>query len=170
MPHRPPRFPVIDGFEFAAAGRSMRGAWPVETFPRLRGLLHDNAGAVECELRGVRDAHGRSRLELQLWATLALTCRNCLGAVAVEVREKATLWLARSQAEIDAQQLAAEGPDSIVGSKDMVVRDLVEDELLLALPYSPRHESCPAQGGASPAEQRKPFAGLRGLMRGRIRH
>lgn len=169
MPH-PPRFPVIDGFEFAAAAGSMRGAWPAESFPRVRELLHDNAGAVEWELRGVRDAHGRSSLELRLSATLALTCRRCLGAVAVTVRENVTLWLARSQAEIDAQPLAAEGPDSIVGSKEMAVRDLVEDELLLALPYAPRHENCPAQGRTAPEEQRKPFAGLRGLLRGRTRH
>ena len=170
MLQQSPRYPLIDGFEFAAAGDSLRGAWPVRTFPRLCELLHDDAGSVEYELRGASDAHGRRSLELRASATLRLTCDRCLEAVDVGLRQEATLWLAGSQAEIDAQPLAAEGPDSIVASKDMAVRDLVEDELLLALPYAPRHEHCAARGEAAAAGGQQPFAGLRGMLRGRIRH
>jgi DUF177 domain-containing protein len=170
MPQLPPRFPLIDGFEFAAAGGSMRGAWPAGAFPRLRDLLHDDAGAVDYELRGARDVQGRSCLELRIAGTLRLTCRRCLEAVTVELCEDATLWLARTQAEIDAQSLATEGTDSIVASDAMAVRDLVEDELLLALPYAPRHENCLARGTKAPGERPTPFAGLRGMLRGGNRH
>lgn len=161
---------MIDGFEFAAAGGSMRGAWPAGAFARLRGLLHDESGTVEYELRGRRDAAGRHWLDLRVSATLRLSCRRCLEALEVPLREEVTLWLAASQAEIDAQPLDAEGPDSIVASKEMTVKDLVEDQLLLALPYAPQHEYCSVQGGAAPGERRKPFAGLRGMLRGRVRH
>jgi len=167
---QPPRFPMIDGFDFAEAGGSMRGTWAAGEFPRLRALLHDDAGSVEYELRGARDALGRHNLDLRVAASLRLTCRRCLEAVGAEVREDARLWLARSQSEIDAQPLTAEGPDGIVGAKDMAVRDLVEDQLLLALPYAPRHENCSAQGRAAPVERQTPFAGLRGMLRGRNRH
>lgn len=167
---QPPRFPIIDGFEFAGAGSSVRGSWPAGEFPRLRELLQDDAGAVEYELRGARDALGRSSLELHVVASLRLRCRRCLETVGVEVREDASLWLARSQSEIDAQPLTAEGPDGVVASKDMAVRDLVEDQLLLALPYAPQHENCSARGKAAPVERQTPFAGLRGMLRGRNRH
>ena len=170
MPQPPPRFPLIDGFQFAAAGGSMRGAWPAGAFPRLRDLLHDEAGTVEYELRGARDVQGRPCLELRVRGTLRLTCRRCLEAVSVALCEDAALWLARTQAEIDAQPLATEGPDGVVASGAMAVRDLVEDELLLALPYAPRHESCPARGTAAPGERQTPFAGLRGMLRGGNRH
>ena len=106
----------------------------------------------------------------QVVARLRLTCRRCLEAVGVELREDVTLWLARSQDELDAQPLTAEGPDGIVAAKDMAVRDLVEDQLLLALPYAPRHEDCSAQGSVAPMERQTPFAGLRGMLRGRNRH
>ena len=165
-----PRFPLIDGFEFAAAGASQQGGWPVGEFPRLRGLLHDESGAVEYELRGSIDVHGRHRLALQLTGTLRLTCRRCLEAVDVPVREQTVLWLARSQAEIDSQPLAAEGDDRVVASREMAVRDMVEDELLLALPYAPRHEDCPAQTGVAPEGRQRPFEGLRGMLRGKQRH
>ena len=167
---QPPRFPMIDGFDFAGAGGSMRGAWAAGEFPRLRTLLHDDTGSVECELHGVCDELGRHSLDLQVLARLRLTCKRCLEAVGVELREEVTLWLARSQSELDAQPLTAEGPDGIVATKDMAVRDLVEDQLLLALPYAPRHDDCAAQGSAAPVGRQTPFAGLRGMLRGRNRH
>lgn len=167
---QPPRFPIIDGFEFAGAGSSLRGVWAAGDFPRLRALLHDETGAVEYELHGVRDAFGRHSLELRVAARLRLTCKRCPESVGVEVREAATLWLARSQSELDAHPLTAEGPDGIVAAKEMAVRDLVEDQLLLALPYAPRHENCSAQRSAAPVERQTPFAGLRGMLRGRNRH
>jgi uncharacterized protein len=49
----------------------------------------------------------------------------------------------------------------------MPVRDLIEDELILALPYAPRHERCSARASQDGAEKALPFAGLRGLMRGK---
>lgn len=167
---QPPRFPFIDGFDFAGAGGSMRGAWSAGEFPRLRELLHDTTGAIEYELRGARDELGRHSLQLHVAAGLRLTCKRCLEAVGVELREDVTLWLARSQGELDAQPLTAEGPDGIVATKEMPVRDLVEDQLLLALPYAPRHEDCSAQGSAAPVMRQTPFAGLRGMLRGRNRH
>lgn len=170
MPLLPPRFPLIDGFEFAAAGGSMRGAWPAGAFPRLRDLLHDDAGVVEYELRGARDVQGRHCLEVRVSGSLRLTCRRCLEAVSVPLCEDATLWLARTQAEIDAQPVATEDTDGVVASSAMAVRDLVEDELLLALPYAPRHEDCLARGTQAPGERQTPFAGLRGMLRGGNRH
>lgn len=170
MPQPPTRFPVIDGFEFAAAGASLHGAWPADVFPRLRGMLYDSQGLVEYDLRGSRDVHGRHGLEMRIRAALRLACRRCLEPVRVTVEEDIRLWLARSQEEIDALPLTAEGPDGIVASKEMAVRDLVEDELLLALPYAPQHENCPADGARPPGARQSPFSGLRGMLRGRHRH
>jgi len=170
MPQQPARFPRIDGFEFAAAERVVRGAWPVSVFPRLRDELHDDTGVVEYEVLGGRDAHGRSCLVLRASATLQLTCRQCLGAVECALRAEATLLLAPSQAQIDAEPLRPDGPEWIVAQKEMAVRDLVEDELLLALPYAPRHENCPARDRDAPETRHTPFAGLRGMLRGKNRH
>lgn len=167
---QPPRFPLIDGLEFAEAGEQLRGAWPVKEFPRLRDVLYDDQGTVAYELRGVRDLLGRPGLALRVTGTLRVACRRCLEAVAVQLNEDSQLWLARTQAELDAQPVAAQGPDGVVASKEMAVRDLVEDELLLALPYAPRHEGCAAHEGAAPGMEQSPFAGLRGLLRGRQRH
>jgi uncharacterized protein len=49
----------------------------------------------------------------------------------------------------------------------MPVRDLVEDELILALPYAPRHDACEARAKAMTGGKVSPFAGLRGMLRGK---
>ena len=167
---QPPRFPLIDGFEFAAAGEQLRGTWLVNDFPRLRDALYDDQGTVTYELRGLRDLQGRPGLALRVTGHLRVACRRCLEAVEVRLDEDSRLWLARTQAEIDALPVAAEGPDGIVAGREMPVRDLVEDEVLLALPYAPRHAECPARDDAATGTRQSPFAGLRGLLRGRQRH
>jgi uncharacterized protein len=67
-------------------------------------------------------------------------------------------------AEIHAEPASAV-PDRVVAGKEMALRELIEDELILAVPYAPRHESCTAAGARESAAKTSPFAGLRSLMR-----
>ena len=160
--------PVIDGFEFATAGATQEGKLPLAGFPRLKDVLVSDAGEVTYALRGVRDARGMPSLHLKVDGTLLLRCQRCLGALAHEVHAKQLLVLASSQEEIDAEPATVEQPDRVVAGKEMPVRDLVEDELILALPYAPRHEECePRHEGIdvqSEHAMNSPFAGLRGMM------
>jgi uncharacterized protein len=167
MPHQQP---VIDGFEFASAGASREGDWPLGDFPRLRDLLASDAGEVHYSVEGVRDERGRPGLRVRVDGTLPLRCQRCLEALPFAVQTDETLVLAGSQAEIDAEPADANAADRVVAGKEMPVRDLIEDELILAVPYAPRHEACLAQGPAleQPQDEKiSPFAGLRGLMRGK---
>jgi len=166
MPQQPAQFPTIDGLRFAAAGGELHGTWPVRVFPRLRDLLHDDSGTIAYEARGGMSALGRPQLTLRAWGTLQLTCRRCLEALAFPVSVDSTLLLATSQAALDAEPMTAEGPDSVVATKEMSLRDLVEDELLLALPFAPTHEVCAARAERAPQARQMPFAGLRGKLRG----
>jgi uncharacterized protein len=157
--------PVIDGFEFASAGATQQGVLPLSEFPRLRDTLVSAAGNVSYAVQGVRDSRGRPSLRLKVRGTLQLRCQRCLEALAHEVSADALLVLASSQAEIDAEPLDAEAPDRVVAGREMPLRELVEDELILALPYAARHEGCePAHEGRDAAIDRarsSPFAGLR---------
>jgi uncharacterized protein len=87
--------------------------------------------------------------------------------------EEEVLVLAATQEEIDADPTDPQVPDRILAGKSMALRELIEDQLILALPYAPRHEECSAadaaeeQEGAGEQEGLSPFAGLRGLLRDR---
>lgn len=159
--------PVIDGFEFASAGASLKGALPIRDFPRLRDMLAGHDGEIAFEVEGVRDERGRPALRLKVRGRLALRCQRCLESLPLEVGSDEVLVLAGTQAEIDAEPADVHAADRVVATKEMSVRELVEDELILALPYAPRHAGCSARASADAAERVLPFAGLRGLMRGK---
>ncbi|MEW6689481.1 MAG: DUF177 domain-containing protein [Pseudomonadota bacterium] len=159
--------PVIDGLEFARTGSKLQGAWPLADFPRLKDALRARSGSVRYELEGLPQAQGRPALRLRVQGKLELTCQRCLGALELPLGIEVTLLLAASQAEIDAEPLEAEGPERIVAGREMPVHDLIEDELVLALPIAPRHERCAARETGEPREGlSSPFADLRGLMGG----
>jgi uncharacterized protein len=165
MSHQPAHQPVIDGFEFASAGATQQGVWPLRDFPRLRDMLANDDGEVAYEIAGVRDERGRPGLRLQVRGTLVLRCQRCLEPMPFEVQTDETLVLAASLAEIHAEPADARGPDRVVAGREMALRDLVEDELILAVPYAPRHENCTGAEAGDRAEKTSPFAGLRGMMR-----
>ena len=166
-PFMPQPQPVIDGFEFASAGASLRGALPIRDFPRLNDMLARHEGEVAYEIEGLRDERGRPGLRLKVRARLELRCQRCLEGLPFEVQADEVLVLAGTQAEIDAEPADVHTADRVVAAKEMPVRELVEDELILALPYAPRHAVCSARASTDAAEKVSPFAGLRGLMRGK---
>ncbi len=162
-----PRRPVIDGLEFARAGSRLQVNWPVSDFPRLRDSLHANTGTINCELEGIPEQLGRRALRLRLSGTLQLTCQRCLGELAQAVQVDEVLQLAETQAEIDAELVNTEAPERILAGREMQVHELVEDELVLALPIAPRHERCAGKPSGAAATKQSPFAGLKDLMHGR---
>jgi len=161
MPHQP----VIDGFEFASAGATQQGTWPLKGMPRLRDMLANDAGEVAYEIAGVRDGRGRPALRLKVRGTLSLRCQRCLEPMDFEVDTDETLVLAATLAEIHAEPADAHAPDRVVAGKEMSLGPLIEDELILALPFAPRHEDCVAGGLGDEDSGQSPFAALRGLIR-----
>jgi uncharacterized protein len=159
--------PVIDGFEFASAGAKQQGIWPASAFPRLRDTLASEVGEVGYEIEGVHDERGRPALRLRVNGTLQLRCQRCLEPMPFQVQTDETLVLAGSLAEIHADPADANAPDRVLGGREMRVRELVEDEVILALPYAPRHESCTPRPSQDVDAKTSPFAGLRGLMGGK---
>lgn len=160
------RHPVIDGLEFARTGAKLTGSWPVAEFGRLHDALRSTEGTLSYALRGVPERQGRPALQLQVDGTLQLLCQRCLGALAFPLHIEVSLLLAATQAEIDAEPVAADGPESIVAGREMQVQALVEDEVLLAIPIAPRHEACAADAAGLKGPRQMPFAGLRGMIGG----
>jgi uncharacterized protein len=111
-------------------------------------------------------------MRLRVSADLPMQCQRCLETciepVAVE----------REYRFVASEALAAEGDDAaeedlLVLSKQFNLRELVEDELLMALPLVAKHQRCPKpvnlavqdEGFEAQAEtKKKPFADLKGLL------
>jgi len=157
--------PVIDGFDFAKSGKTLQGSVPFSDLPRLSDLLNDARGALDYAISGVRDGKGRLALRVRINGALRVKCQRCLEALELPVAIDSTLALAGKAEDMEAEPLEADGADWVLAGKDMNVGELLEDELLLAVPYAPRHERCGKGSENSVGEATaSPFAGLRSLM------
>ncbi len=155
----------IDGFQFAESGGVLRGIVPVADFPRLRDMLGSPAGEIAYVVVGIPEHAGRPALRVSLTGPLRLTCQRCLDVLEFPLQVDEVLVLAHNEAEIEAQPVDPESPDRILGGKEMVVGAMLEDEILLAVPFAPHHEKCSGAGENRKGGSRdSPFAGLRGLL------
>ena len=159
MLHRP----VIDGLEFARSRGRLSGEWPIADFPRLQGAVQSGT-ALRYELEGVPEEQGRPALRLRVTGTLQLACQRCLGPLEHPLRVDALLLLFDSESDFDGIPVNPEAPDCIVATKEMAVRDLIEEEVLLAIPYAPRHEGCNSGTDVPGVPGARPFADLRSLL------
>jgi uncharacterized protein len=160
---------VIDSLEFARAGQELRGSLRVTTLARLQDCLFDTDtdGDVQFAVRGGRDGERRPILQVEISGTLHLQCQRCLEVLEYPLRLSNTLLLVRSGEDMSENADDPEAADCIEASPEMDVAALIEDEILLGLPFAPRHtdDSCQSALGKGEHEAKKPsaFARLAGL-------
>lgn len=158
---------VIDSLEFARTEQTLHGSLPVTSFARLQDGLHDGLGQVEVVVRGGKDAQRRPILRLDVTGTLNLRCQRCLGPLEYPLQLSNTLLLV-NQAEAESGELDDTDADWIVASPELDVAMLVEDELILDLPFAPRHAEGLCAHGAAKEEgngRASPFAKLGALKK-----
>lgn len=170
----------LDVTAFAKAGGRLEGAWPLAQLGRLRGLvaaastdasIADVAWSAIGEKRPVRRGESQVWLHVRVTTTLPLECQRCLAAVAVPVSAERSFRFVHG--EDAAAQLDASSEDDVLAlTRALDLRELIEDELLLALPIVPRHDVCPmplpAGTEATHADpEPSPFAALAALKRAR---
>jgi uncharacterized protein len=163
----------LDVAALAAEHGEQCGQWPLADLERLAGsvLPDETPGAqvhwqVEGDLRPQAGSGPEIWMRLTAQAGLAMRCQRCLGAVPVPL--DLDRWIRFVPDGSLAETLDAELEDDVLElQRWMNLRDMVEDELLLALPLVPRHDSCPtplpmpaADEPAGEAPPAHPFAAL----------
>jgi uncharacterized protein len=159
---------VIDVFEFCRLKERREGEIAVADLPRLANESVDNkSGAVRWALQGGSNAHGYPQLTLSVSGTVRLMCQRCLTLFEFGIASESTLVLAPDEDSADEIEalLADESVDVIAGSRNFDIRQVIEDEALLTIPLSPKHDTCPDQlaPAAAKEENVSPFAVLKNL-------
>lgn len=171
----------VNALEFARLAQSLQGEVGTSELLRLvEGLPEAQPGRIFWQLQGRRDTAGRLYIDVQAHGELQLECQRCLQPYTWPVALRNTLRLLASKAEVEAMdareaQGDAGDEETILASARLDCLGLVEDELILALPYVPSHEVCPDQldsvGHQSEdkeAGRPSPFAVLGQLKKNRI--
>ena len=130
---------------------------PVSDLPKSPGMP-GAPGVVVYRVQGSVRKDGKSYLSLLVQTRLVLDCQRCLGPLVLPVDHEAEFELVRSDSDLDAQEAEfdaddLEQPEKVVGSRRFDLAGLIEDELILEVPFIPRHAQCPGAGGESPGPQ-----------------
>jgi uncharacterized protein len=161
---------AIDAFEFCRLKERRSGEIATAEMPRLAAESADAAGVLRWSVEGGKDALGYPRLKLLVTGSIKLICQRCLQPFDFAIMSDSVLILAASDAVADEleEQFDDDTVEVIVGSKALDLIALVEDEALLALPISPKHDHCPAQNVSEsvklPAKE-SPFSVLKNLKK-----
>jgi uncharacterized protein len=174
----------VDVTALAKSGALEQGDLGPASFPRLLESVQSMAGPASWSVRGVyKAAAGREpeiRLNLQVRAQAVQICQRCLEPMQLALAVERVLRFVRD-AEL-AEQLDEETEDEDVLQlpRRLNLVELIEDELIMALPIVPRHEHCPAPppmayedpAGTAAADDEAPphpFAVLAALRAGKPR-
>ena len=147
---------LIDGLQFARGAETLKGTLDPSRLPRLAEMRCATKG-LSYELRGRTDADGRGWLQVLANGTLTLECQRCLGPLTFPLALRSELLLAESERSIE---MADDDIDRVLAGEAMDICQLIEDEVLLALPMAPRHEQCGGKRDGADAGRSSPFAEL----------
>lgn len=116
----------------------LEGRSDLAALPRLADRLDGCVGMLNWRIEGTSDAQGRLALVVAVNGEVSLECQRCLGPFRHSVAQRTLTVLARSEAEADAMDGAIDD-EVLVADRPIDPVKLVEDELLLTLPYAPMH-------------------------------
>ncbi|MCC6917190.1 YceD family protein [Nitrosomonas sp.] len=131
---------VIDTLDFVYSSKTLQGNVPLSNLERLKDYLASSTGKLTYLVTGLLDEQERPMLEISVNGAIDLSCQRCLGKIEHTLDVKAVLLLARNEDELQRydEDIFA---DAIYASTELDILALIEDEVILSLPVSPRHEN-----------------------------
>jgi uncharacterized protein len=122
-----------------AHGERHTGELALKLMPRLAALLASSDGRVKADLQATNEP-GFPVLRGTISGELPMICRRCGKTFAWPLEVKTLLRLVRSESE--EKSALHDSEPYLVEHDALPLREIVEDEVLLALPMLPRCESC----------------------------
>ncbi len=132
---------LVDVRRLIASGGTIVAREPLSSFARLDDMLEGGEGGVDIELRFHIDHQKLRRIDGRVRAAVRVCCQRCLQPMPFEIDSSfavAAVW-----SDEDAGHLPRDVDPYIVGEEPQDLRELVEDELIVSLPYISYHDSGP---------------------------
>ena len=176
-PHR------LDVEAFARAGHRLEGRIALDDMPRLAGSVagagQPEAPWADWQVQGwiTQPLAGEAvcRLKLSGSVSVQLTCQRCLQPMTLPVSFTTVLRFAADEDAAQALDESSDNEDVLAMTRALDLRELVEDELIMALPIIARHDGCAlpasvqqhaAMSSPQPTGTRRSLAGLGAMLAG----
>ena len=162
----------VDYLSLAEDAAVLQRVYELGAMPRVQGLLAAASGSLRATFAFAKTSSGRPGADVTVEADPQLVCQRCLQGFDRPVAGRSSVEFVAAEPEA-----AAEDREYFVAQHGQVsLRELAEEEFLLALPIAPACDTpltcgkAPsyAAGGETPevaAEMRRPFSDLRDLLR-----
>lgn len=163
---------VVDAWRLVARGERLSGRLQVAKLGRLSQSIGGNEGYIDAVLTFGKTQLGTACLDVDLSGSVMLECRRTMTPFSYELVVENRLALVTSEAA--AQAVEGELDTHVVAPGGLRPQEVVEDELILALPIMPLSPAAQAQStpvvfstGSAPEEDEKksPFAALEALRK-----
>ena len=159
---------LADAKKLCVRGQVVEERFPLTRFPRLLSLLADGNGEIEYHMVFEQDLVGHPSVVMTIRGALPLICQRTLQRFLLPVDLRSRLVFLADEA-----QEAEVPPDCewlVLDGEARSCNDLVEDELIMALPVVPLSQFPMPDVAANDAEEepvpvRRPFAVLEQLKR-----
>jgi len=149
---------------------------PVSEFTRLRQATLPHPAVAEPQFAVVLEFSREPEqqepgLTVKIDGEIAVECQRCLEPLVLPVSVEQSCMLLNSGRKPDDEQQLFDVVQ--VGERGLAIKDLIEDEVLSAIPLAPRHEDCVApdlpDGKPDATDDadgvHKPFEGLADLLK-----
>lgn len=138
---------TFDAYRLARERGVLEGTLDAMASDRLADRVadvDDMPGEIAWRISGIANSLGRPALAIELDGQVPLECQRCLEPFIFPIAQRTVTVLARDEAEADALD-ADSDEEVLVADHPLAAAELVEDELLLTLPFAPMHEpgACP---------------------------
>ncbi len=132
----------IDPLRFSHRGQSVSGSVSLQGMERLSSYLYDDDGEVEVALEFGVNPQRIHYMSVTLKAHVHVVCQRCLQSMDLVVSHESLAGLVKSEAAIE--RLGSEYEPFVVEQEPVLLKALVEDELILAMPVASMHslEEC----------------------------
>jgi uncharacterized protein len=153
---------IINNLEFATSQQTLDGALDTKACSRLVELLDDaQKSNIEYSLIGHAKRLSMPSLQLNIHAALQVTCQRCLQAMPIDLALTFDYLIGN---EMPSELDTIDDADWLEATSDMDLGELIEDELLLAMPIAPKHEENCQLLKSESGEKPNPFAVLKGKI------
>lgn len=128
----------INPFRSAEGGYSIAGDVAFARMGRLIELVRNTEGSAQVILNFGMDKQGIPFVQGQIRTEVELICQRCLEPMKIPIQADMDLAIIGSDDEV--KRLPERYDPLLVSEQPLSVAELVEDEILLALPAVPRHD------------------------------
>jgi len=156
---------LINNLEIAKKQETLTGDITAEDCERLIDSVNIEALSalkIRYKISGSASTFHLPSLHININASLPLVCQRCLEAVLQDFSLSFDYVINETEPE-DFED--GEDVDWLEASREMNVVELIEDELLIAIPVAPMHESICKPLKLESGEKHNPFAALKGLVK-----